>query len=243
VTYPIGEVLEEICLPLFSFDQCCVTYPGGAPICAQFPRIPTDNGEALKNGLAAINTALAPLVPIFNIIDAVIAVFVCVKAIPEAITELDVTTLVECVPDMVEKVSKLLALIPQLALPLLLVEILDCMILALEALKLQLTQIAKEHARILEAGLAAAEPGNVALRTIVDCATLDLNAFLEFANAGIEPLNRLIGLVSAFLGLLGIDALAPVAFVTDPDTIEASLTPLTFLIDSFRTVRDYIPLP
>lgn len=243
MTYPIGDFLGEFCLDLFSFDQCCVTFPGGAQICAQFPSIPTDNGEAIKQALASVNAALAPLTPIFNIIDAIIAVFACVQAIPDAITNLDVAGIVECVPDMVEKVQKLLALIPQLALPLLLIEVIDCMIKALEALKLQLTRIAQEFQRIIAAGLAAAEPGNVALRTIVDCAELDLDAFLEFANAGIEPLNRLIGLISAFLGLLGIDALAPVAFITDPTLIEASLQPLCIVIDSFKTVRDFIPLP
>jgi hypothetical protein len=243
VTYPIGDFLSEFCIELFSFDQCCVTFPGGAQICAQFPTIPTDNGEAVKQALAQVNSALAPLQPVFNIIDAIIAVFNCVQAIPDAITNLDVTGLVECVPDMVEKVQRLLALIPQLSLPLLLVEVIDCMINALEALKAQLTHIAAEYQRIIAAGLAAAEPGNVALRTIVDCAELDLNAFLEFANAGLDPLNRLIGLVSAFLGILGIDALAPVAAVTDPALIEASLTPLTILIDSFKLVRDSIPIP
>jgi len=66
--------------------------------------------------MEVIQPALTPLVPIFNIIDTVVAIFNCVKAIPDMIgPPPDPTVLAACLPDLAEKVNKLLALIPQLS--------------------------------------------------------------------------------------------------------------------------------
>lgn len=240
---PLQQALDELCLDFVKIDEKCITFVGGAEICFQFPRIPSDNGEAIKSLLAQVNAALAPLTPIFNIIDAVIAAFNCLQAIPDAITNLDPTELIECVPDLVEKVTKLLALIPQLSLPLMLIAILDCIIMQLEAVKDQLLHIAQQYLLILQRGLEAAEPGNAALRTIVDCAQKDMDVYLEFVNEGFTPLNRLIGLVSALLGIIGIDLELGIDKVLDLSNVEAALRPLSFVIDVLTTIRNVIPIP
>lgn len=240
---PINETLEELCIDLFRIDGKCIVFAGGAEICFPQPTIPTDNGEAVRHLLGLINTALAPLQPVFNIIDAIIALFECVQAIPDAITNLDPTGLIECIPDLVEKISKLLALIPQLSLPLMLIAIIDCVIDLLKDLRAQLINIAEEQLRIIAAGLEAAEPGNVALRTIVDCAQKDLDVFLEFANASLLPLNRLIGLIAAFLSIFGIDLQAGLDEFTDVSNLEVLLTPIDVTIEIFETVRGLIPVP
>jgi len=103
-----------------------ITFPGGATlsqVLAAGSEIP-DPIDSVTNLLAQANAGLAPRVPVFNIIDAVIAVFNCIKAIPDSLgPPPDPTKLAECIPDLAEKVDALLKLIPQLSVPLLVVGI------------------------------------------------------------------------------------------------------------------------
>ena len=95
-----------ICLEIPELgDPPVITLPGGVSI-QQF------------NLMEAIQPALTPLMPVFDIIDTVVAVFNCVKAIPDSLgPPPDPTALAACIPELAEKVSKLLKLIPQLSLP------------------------------------------------------------------------------------------------------------------------------
>ena len=97
------------------------------PICIEIPEIPDPFSLTLPGGVSiehinlmeVIQPALTPLVPVFNIIDTVVAVFNCIKAIPDSLgPPPDPTALAACLPDLAEKVDKLLKLIPQLSLPL-----------------------------------------------------------------------------------------------------------------------------
>jgi hypothetical protein len=54
-----------------------------------------------------IQPALTPLVPFFDIIDTVVAVFNCVKAIPDSLgPPPDPTVLAACIPELAEKVNE-----------------------------------------------------------------------------------------------------------------------------------------
>jgi hypothetical protein len=82
---------EDICVELTVTPQrLSLTFPGGAALAAQLPDIGIpDPMELSKQLMAQANAALAPLVPVFNIIDTVLALFQAVKSIPDAITHLD----------------------------------------------------------------------------------------------------------------------------------------------------------
>lgn len=243
MSFPLIATLQELCIPLDFIDGNCIVFPGGAEICTQFPRIPTDGGEAIGALFQQINTALAPLTPIFNIIDAVVALFQCVQAIPDAIVKLDVNELVQCVPDMVKKINKLLQLIPQITIPAMIVALIDILIKALIALRTQLQFIALEQAAIIARNIKAAQPGNVALRTILDCAQHDLDVHLQYANARMTPINRLLGVVVVFAQILGINFNNDgIGQVTSIDTINATLIPLDLLIEVLTILRNAIPL-
>ena len=103
-----------ICLEIPELgDPPVITLPGGVSI-QQF------------NLMEAIQPALTPLMPVFDIIDTVVAVFNCVKAIPDSLgPPPDPTALAACIPELAEKVSKLLKLIPQLSLPYTIIGIID----------------------------------------------------------------------------------------------------------------------
>jgi len=73
--------LEDICVELTVTPQrLSLTFPGGAALDAQLPDIGIpDPMELSKQLMAQANAALA-FVPVFNIIDTVLALFQAVKA-------------------------------------------------------------------------------------------------------------------------------------------------------------------
>lgn len=232
--------LSTVCIELkVTSQELCVTFPGGAEMCVQIPGVP-DPTDVSKQLLAQANAALAPLVPIFNIVDAIIALFNCVKAIPDSLgPPPDPTKLAECIPDLAEKIDKLLKLIPQLSIPVLIAGLIDVLLFYLQGLRGQLQSVIAAQARIAAAATRAAELGNVQLRTVVDCANASMDAYLQNLNEGIKPLSRLVALLNLFLQLAG---LSPIPDFKDlGDDAEAALAPLDAVIDSLKTVRAGLP--
>ena len=69
--------LSDVCVAIKVTPQnLSVTFPGGAEMAVQLPDtgIP-DPMQLAKQMMAQANAALAPLVPVFNIIDTVMALF------------------------------------------------------------------------------------------------------------------------------------------------------------------------
>jgi hypothetical protein len=232
--------LSEVCIDLkVTPQELCITFPGGAEMCVQIPGVP-DPTDVSKQLLAQANAALIPLVPVFNIIDAILALFKCVKAIPDSLgPPPDPTKLAECIPDLAEKIDKLLKLIPQLSIPVLIAGLIDVLLFYLEGLRGQLQAIIAAQVRIAAAATRAAELGNVQLRTVVDCATASMDAYLQNLNEGMKPLNRLVGLLNLFLQLAGLPTIPDLANLGDD--AEAALAPLDAIIDSLKTVRAGLP--
>lgn len=232
--------LSEVCIDLkVTSQELCVTFPGGAEMCVQIPGVP-DPTDVSKQLLAQANAALAPLVPVFDIIDAIIALFKCVKAIPDSLgPPPDPTKLAECIPDLAEKIDKLLKLIPQLSIPVLIAGLIDVLLFYLEGLRGQLEAIIAHQARLLAAATRAAELGNVQLRTVVDCANASMDAYLQNLNEGMKPFNRLVALLNLFLQLAGLSPIPD--FKNLGDDAEAALAPLDAVIDSLKTVRAGLP--
>jgi hypothetical protein len=231
--------LSTVCIDLkVTSQELCVTFPGGAEMCVQVPGVP-DPSDVSKQLLAQANAALAPLVPLFNIVDAIIALFNCVKAIPDSLgPPPDPTKLAECIPDLAEKIDKL-KLIPQLSIPVLIGGLIDVLLFYLEGLRGQLQSVIAAQARIAAAATRAAELGNVQLRTVVDCANASMDAYLQNLNEGMKPLNRLVALLSLFLQLAGLPTIPD--FKNLGDDAEAALAPLDAVIDSLKTVRAGLP--
>jgi len=232
--------LSTVCIDLkVTSQELCITFPGGAEMCVQIPGVP-DPTDVSKQLLAQANAALTPLVPVFNIIDAILALFKCVKAIPDSLgPPPDPTKLAECIPDLAEKIDKLLKLIPQLSIPVLIAGLIDVILFYLEGLRGQLKAIIAAQVRIAAAATRAAELGNVQLRTVVDCATGAMDAYLQNLNEGMKPLNRLVGLLNLFLQLAGLPTIPDLANLGDD--AEAALAPLDAVIESLKTVRAGLP--
>src|SRR5205814_1428833 len=88
-------------------------FPGGATLDPELPNLgPADPMQLSKQLLGLANAALAPLGPVFNLIDMALALFNAVKAIPDAISHLDPSKISDALPELAQKAAKLAGLGP-----------------------------------------------------------------------------------------------------------------------------------
>jgi len=221
------------------------------PICIEIPEIPDPFNITLPGGISiehinlmeVIQPALTPLVPFFNIIDTIVAIFNCVKAIPDTLgPPPDPTALAACLPDLAEKVNQLLKLIPQLSLPLLIVGLIDLVIDTLNQARTELMHLQQQVQQILGVIDRATDLDDAGLSAIAQCA--QANVAQEAANVGksLAALGKLIGLVNLFLGMVGgpeIPDLSNLAGRPLDDVVE----PLDAIVDALKTARDAVPVP
>lgn len=237
---PIPD-LSVLCVELLvTPGELCITMPVGIDLCVQFPSIiPPTPDELVKQLFGMLNSAMAPLQPIFNILDAVVAVFECIKAI----STLNPKEILECIPLLAEKVMALLKLLPQLSIPLLIVGFLDVLILYLQGQANQLRRWQDHLEQILDAYTLSQQPGNAGLALVVDCANAEVDAFFAFLNETNAPLNRLIGFVNFFLQLIGVKQCIPTLGEFVPDQVETIIWLLEQLIKVLELLRNLIPAP
>jgi hypothetical protein len=234
--------LEDICVELTVTPQnLSLTFPGGAALAAQLPDIGIpDPMELSKQLMAQANAALAPLVPVFNIIDTVLALFQAVKAIPDAITHLDPTKIADALPDVAQKAAKLLAIVPQLSVPLMIVGLIDVLLAFLGGLSGQIRALIDQQVRIQHAENRATELGNAQLQTVVDCSQGHVAAQLQSLAESTAPVNRLIALINVFTELVGLGPLPDLSNLGSD--AEAALKPLDDTVKVLTDLRAAIPV-
>lgn len=169
-------------------DPLEITLPGGVTL-------------AHINLLDIIQPALAPLVPLFNIVDTVVTIFNCLKAVPEVIT--NPSGIVECLGDLGKAVGKLLRLIPQLSVPLMIIGLIDMLTATLKQARSQFVHLNSQAEQITEAVDKAKNLNDATLMAVAQCA--EANVAQEAANVGkqLESLGQLLGLINLFTGLIG----------------------------------------
>lgn len=221
------------------------------PICIEIPEASDPFSITLPGGIEiehinlmeVIQPALTPLVPLFNIVDTVVAIFNCVKAIPDSLgPPPDPTALAACLPDLAEKVSQLLRLIPQLSLPLTIVGIIDLVINTLEEAKSALVHLQRQMERILEVVDRAKALDDAGLMAIAVCA--EANVAQEAANVGkqLASLGKLIGLLNLFLGMIGGPKIPDLSNLSG-QPLDKVIEPIDAIIKVLKTVRSAVPVP
>lgn len=145
--------LESICVELTITPQrLSVTFPGGATLAPELPDLGIpDPLQLSKQLMAQANAALAPLGPVFNLIDVALALFNAVKAIPDAISHLDPSKITDALPELAQKAGKLAPLVPQLSVPLMIVGLIDTLLAFLGGLAGQLRALIDQQVRIQKA--------------------------------------------------------------------------------------------
>jgi hypothetical protein len=208
-------------------DPLEITLPGGITM-------------AHINLVEIIQPALAPLVPLFNIVDTVVSIFNCLKAVPEVIT--NPGAIIECLGDLGKAIGKLLHLIPQLSVPVMIIGLIDMLIATLKQARNQFAHLNKQIEQITEVVDKAKELNDPTLMAIAQCA--EANVAQESANVGkqLASLGRLLGIINLFMGLIGgpeIPDFGDMAGKPLDEVIEV----IDALINALKGVRDTIPLP
>lgn len=221
------------------------------PICIEIPEIPDPLQITLPGGVTmehinlmeVIQPALTPLVPLFNIIETVVAVFNCIKAIPDTLgPPPNPTAIAACIPELAEKVNALLRLIPQLSLPYTIIGIIDLVIDTLRQARSQLLHLQQQMVQILGAIDRATELEDAGLMAITSCA--QANVAQEAANVGksLAALGKLIGLLNLFLGMVGGPEVPDLSDLAGRPLDEA-IAPIDAIVETLQSVRSAVPVP
>lgn len=208
-----------------------VTLPGGLVVRGVAHQV---GATALTQALALIgaaNAALAPLGPVFTLIDAMMSVKAFAESVPNVVT--NAGAVFEAVSDLATKVGRLGSLIPQLSVPLMVVDIIDAVIALLGALAAELAAIEAQEARIAAARAAALllpAGARLELESIAGVATLSIEvqrADIATTSASAGPLLRIVNIFCALIGIAGGSA------EVDASS-SASLTAAVTALEAFR---------
>ena len=221
------------------------------PICITIEPLPDPFQLTLPGGVTLerinlmeiVQPALTPLMPVFNIVDAVVAVYNCVKAIPDALgPPPDPTVLAACLPELNEKVTKLLRLIPQLSLPLLIVQLIDLVIDTLRQARDQFLHLQQQMVQITGVIRRATDLQDAGLMAISQCA--QGNVAQEAANIGksLAAIGKLIGIINLFMGMVGGPTIPELTSLSGQPLAEI-IAPLDGIVHVLQTVRHAVPVP
>jgi len=186
-----------------SIDEIC--FPGGfclSHIWDGIEKIPHAADVPLQF-FSQIGPALAPLKPIFDIIDFALAIFKCVEGGVDAITELDPTKIIECIPNLAEILDKLLAMIPQLSIPRMIKKTLEAFAQLLEGIAADLLYIQSQVQRIADLIDRAADLNDVSLNAILACSQRTVDDGVLSTAEALKGIGRIILLLNIFIGLIG----------------------------------------
>lgn len=213
-----------------------VTLPGGAVISSMSQKTGPNMMDQVRSLLSMAAPAMAPLTPIFDIIGALIAIKDFALSVPKVVT--NPGAVLKAGKKVVEKVSKLLALIPQASVPLMVRDLVDTIISLLEALSTELNAVVAQQARIEAARAAVASaPAMAAV-----LAAAEAQQAVEQANlmASLGNLAPIIELVNAFMELIGLPGI-PLGS-SGGQGLEEIASTLSELTRTLKQVRGTIPL-
>jgi hypothetical protein len=220
-----------ICISIPPFeDPFEITLPGNVTM------------EAI-NLMEILQPALTPLVPLFNVVDTIVAMFNCIKAIPDTLgPPPDPTIIATCLPALSEHIAKLLQLLPQLSVPHMMKRIATLAISVLRVTRSHLLHLQQQMVEILGAIDRATQLEDAGLMAVIQCA--QANVAQEAANVGksLASLGRLLGLFNLFSGMVG-GPQAPDLSNLVGRPLDEAIPPLNDLIAALELARDAIPVP
>lgn len=220
--------------------------PGGLQISSvhkNINRIPTvcDNTLSL---MQAVQPALAPLKPFFDILDTVIALFNCFKAIPKSLATLNPKPIFDCIPEVAEKIANLLRLIPQLSIPLTVISIIDNVLALAQCMIDTLSNIITETETMLARIERAAEIDDDNLTAILDCSSSDLATMQQNTVEALGAIGTLVGVVNIFMSLIGGPEI-PLDLSEGMKTggLDEVIQKIQDVINLVQGIRDKVPIP
>lgn len=179
----------------------CIRFPGGAKIC--LPDAHTGSPiEQVRGLLKLANTALMPLQPFFSVLNVIKAVKDVFDALPGLIS--DPKALIDAIGKFVKAFGALVALFPQLSVPILVKDILAMVAFLMRAIAKEMEAFAAMEQQIAESASLASRLGLASLTAEVSCAQDAFDISMSNFNASLGPIAEILGLVNVLLGLAGL---------------------------------------
>jgi hypothetical protein len=221
------------------------------PICIEIPDIGDPFALTLPGGLEiqdydlmkAIQPLLAPLIPLFEIIDVIVAIYNCVKAIPDSLgPPPDPTILAACLPELAKKIMQLLKLIPFVSLPITVAHLLDLVIAGLRQVKEKLQHLQNQLAQIersIEHGRNLKDAG---LMAILACAQGNVEQEARNVGKNLASLGKLLTLLGIFMKMIGGPEIPDLAHLHGAP-LKSVIAPIDALAHVLMAIRIAIPFP
>jgi hypothetical protein len=237
---PLPSV-TELCPPIpTSPGTVQIRLPGGAIVTVQPPTPNADLTAIMNSALASVQPALAPLQPVFSVIDAALSIFEAVKSVPEAITKLSPKPIITAISDAAEKVGKLLSLVPQLSVPIMIVDLIDVILKVIDSAIAQLEFIVVQQTNATASRNRANDLGLQTLLDIVDCVEAQIAQNQSNLGSMFSTVDDLIGVMNLLLGLIGLE---PIPTIGDLGADAAgAIDSLRDAIELLKNIRDLIPV-
>ena len=208
-----------------------ITFPGGGKLEAAME----DAQMVPRRLMAQLNPALMPLTPLFDLVDALLLA----KKVFDAVKTLNAAKIAAVLPDFAKAVDKLKALVPQVSIPLMILNIIDALLALIQLLKLDLQAMVDFQLKLDAADLRAAELGSADLAFITLCGRNQLEAALSVFGKKAAPLNRLIGMLNLLGGIAGLPEIPGLSL---SGSASAQLAALDELAAALGRVRAAIPV-
>ncbi len=207
----------------------CVSYPG---------IVPPSASEMVRQLMAQMSAAMAPLQPFFNILDVVIAIFDTIKAL----ATLNPVKIAEALPTLAEAIAGILKLIPQVSLIATVAGLLDILILFMQGLKAEYQFQLSYIEKIVRSETLLGSAGTSGLEDIIDCAQGNQDVLILTMNEGNKPIASIIAIVNIFLGIIGLGKFKiPDLGDATADTLQPAIDALCVTIDILTTIRSVVP--
>lgn len=232
-------------MTLFDFE-CDLVVPGAGslipfPLEGKIRDLPT----TMLQALGKYDASLLPFRPIFDIIEVCLQVLICIQGIPKAIGG-EPEDLINCIPDLIEKVNKLLQYLPQLTIPYTLLGIVCACIAILEAIILEIYHLIEYLKEIIDLLNIGIQIGDVNLQAICACGELRMKLEGDALMGILGHLQVMFALFNLFSGMIGGPEIPTGGGITFPEgaeemqkLIDETLLPL---VEMLTTVRGAIPL-
>jgi hypothetical protein len=232
---------EHLCVGIsVAPGRLCLIFPVGQELCTQLPTADVPNLAALvRAAVAQANAALMPFQPIFDVASFSLLLAEIVKSLVTG--QLDDAA--AKIGDLPAAISKLVKLIPQLAVPLLVNSLIDLAVAALSAVRSEIDYLVADLTSTLDGILQAQAANRILLAASLSCHRDMLLRWIDRTGAGTEPLQQLLCIISRLLALVGIDAKIPHFDAIAAATwgrVSAAIRGIEALLLSYRKL---VPLP
>lgn len=236
IQLPAIPSIERVCLP----GGVCIDYTW-----SQTGKIPNLSDMAVDY-IAKLGPAMAPLQPFFQMLDTVVQIFKCLKAIPDAITTLNPTDLLECIPTLAEMIDQLLSLLPQVSVPKMVIAAIKNIALLLRGIATEFIDIQRAIARINEGIDRAAALGNTQMSGFLVCAQETVDKNIDSLAEALKGIGQFVLLINLFMGLFGgpeIPCFGSLVSDNVDTGLDVVIDLLTSMADILEQIADAIPDP